>query len=113
MTRSSCQGDAAPEVSALLDALDACAPNRATGCLVWTVHELTAHLLAGAEEIARHVEAYQNGLPIPATRSLEERESPWRATTDEVLREELDLQMRRLAKLLDEVLHTDENATIL
>jgi hypothetical protein len=67
------------ETQAFLETLDGLAPTAATACAGWTVHEITAHMAAGADEIARLFEAYGEGLPVPATRGWEEREAPYRA----------------------------------
>lgn len=103
---------AIPEFGAVIEALDACEPDQATRCTLWTVHDLTTHLAAGADEIARHLEAFQDSSPIPPTRPLEEREAPWRAMPDSALREELHDQMGRLARLLGDVVDADPHAAI-
>lgn len=101
-----------PELDAVIEALDRCEPDQATRCTLWTVHDLTAHLAAGADEIARHLEAYRESAPIPPTRPLEERETPWRAMPDPALREELNRQLPRLARLLAAVVDEDPDAAV-
>jgi uncharacterized protein (TIGR03083 family) len=95
--------DRFPEVEAVTEAVDACKPQAATRCAYWTVHDLTAHLVAGADEIARHVAAFVDQEPIPPTRLLEEREAPWRAMPDAELRKKLESALARLTTLLGRV----------
>lgn len=67
------------EAEAFLDARQHGAPEGVSACEGWTAHEVTAHLAAAAAEIVRHPEPYLDGRPVPATRSSEEREPPYRA----------------------------------
>jgi uncharacterized protein (TIGR03083 family) len=69
-----------------LSRLEATAP---TWCAGWSVHEVTAHVTAAAEERANLIDHHLAGKPARATRSWEEREPPFRAMPDAELRERL------------------------
>ena len=68
------------EAAAFMTTLDAVDPHQMTKAAEWTAHELVAHLAAGAAEIARNVTAFNEGgaEAVPATRELEDRETPYR-----------------------------------
>ena len=100
------------EAQALLEALDRVPPTALTACAGWTVHEITAHLAAGADEIARLFEAYGEGLPVPATRGFEEREAPYRAMDDGALRKRLFAASARMGAAMQAVLSDDPEAII-
>jgi hypothetical protein len=93
------------EVGELVVTLLATPPSRMTACRGWTVHELVAHLAAGAAEEAALITAATAGEPDRPTRSHADREQPYRDLPDDVLRDRLaadadDLQ-RALAQLGD------------
>src|SRR5437764_683522 len=88
-------------MTAFKDALDRCPPQQATACSGWTVHELTAHVAAGAYEISRYLTAAVNQTPPPTLQTLEEREAPFRAMSDGDLREALEVHTAELQRLLD------------
>lgn len=69
-----------------LSALEETGP---TWCPGWSVHYLTAHVAAAAEERANLIEDYLAGKPGRATRSWEVREPPFRAMPDAALRQKL------------------------
>lgn len=73
----------------------AASPLRLTACRGWTVHELTAHLAAGSQEIADLIEDHLAGAEPRSTRSFEEREAPYRAMEDSALRDALFDQVER------------------
>lgn len=100
------------EAQALLEALDRVPPTALTACAGWTVHEITAHLAAGADEIAPLFEAYGEGLPVPATRGFEEREAPYRAMDDGALRKRLFAASARMGSAVQAVLSHDPGAII-
>jgi hypothetical protein len=100
------------ETQAFLEALDSRPPNALTACRGWTVHDLTAHITAGADEIARIFEAYRDGDPSPATRTFEEREPPYRAMDDAALRKHLFTASVRMTTAMDAVLSREPDATI-
>jgi hypothetical protein len=64
------------EASAFLESLDASPAWALTACVQWRVHEVTAHLAAGAVVIAINLEAYAEGRPVPEPRGFGEREAP-------------------------------------
>ena len=75
-------------------------PAAPTACSQWTVHDLVAHLAAGAKENADLIEDELAGRPARATRTFAEREPSFVAMPDERLREELIHQSgRKLAAL--------------
>ena len=70
-------------------------PHSSTRCAGWTVHDLTAHLAAGSEEIADLIELELSGAATRPTRSFEEREEPYRALTPKGLRRQFFRQALR------------------
>ena len=100
------------ETQAFLETLDGLPPTAATACAGWTVHEITAHMAAGADEIARLFEAYGEGLPVPATRGWEEREAPYRAMDDPALRRQLFTASARMASAMGAVFSNEPDAVI-
>lgn len=83
-----------------------------SACAGWTSHEVTAHLAAAAAEVSRHLAPWLAGEPVPATRSFEEREPPFRALPDADLQERLVEEEERARGLLDAVLARDPEAVI-
>lgn len=71
---------------------DASAP---TACSQWTVHDLVAHLAAGAKENAELIEDALAGRAVRETRGFAEREAPFVAMPDDRLRDELVHQTGR------------------
>ncbi len=102
----------AAEARAFLEAMEDTSPDALTGCAQWRAHEVAAHLSAGAVEIARNLEAYREGRPVPATRGFEEREAPYRAMEDARLRAELPRSIERVAQALDGLLGTEPDAVV-
>ena len=100
------------ETQAFLEALDSRPPTALTACRGWTVHDLTAHITAGADEIARIFEAYGEGDPSPVTRGFEEREPPYRAMDDPALRKHLFAASARMSSAMDAVLAREPDVTI-
>ncbi|MDP9236673.1 MAG: maleylpyruvate isomerase N-terminal domain-containing protein [Chloroflexota bacterium] len=100
------------EAQALLEALDRVPPTALTACAGWTAHEVTAHLAAGADEIARLFEAFGEGLPVPPTRGFEEREAPYRAMDDGALRKRLFAASARMGSAMQAVLTREPEAII-
>ncbi|WP_158271241.1 maleylpyruvate isomerase N-terminal domain-containing protein [Nocardia sp. MDA0666] len=100
------------EAEAFFAARRTIAPDVVSACAGWTAHEVTAHLVAGAVEVSRHLEPYLNGDPVPATRGFEEREAPFRAMSDPELMRRLELEDQRLRGLLGDVLAIDRDAVI-
>lgn len=100
------------EVQSFFKTLDNTPPDAVTACAGWTAHELTAHLVAAAEEIVLNLEAYADNRPIPQTRSFEVREAPYRALDDKILRSKALPSIERVARVLDHVLLRDPDAVV-
>lgn len=101
-----------PEASAFFSTIATAHPHQLTACGSWRVHELVAHLAAGAAEITRNLEAFAAGGPdaVPPTRSFDEREQPYRAMDFELLHRSLLDEHDRLIDALSMVLDQDPNA---
>jgi uncharacterized protein (TIGR03083 family) len=83
------------ESAELMKTLADADPAAPTACSQWTVHDLVAHLAAGAKENADLIEDALAGRPARATRSFAEREPAFVAMPDEQLRQELVIQAGR------------------
>jgi hypothetical protein len=104
------------EAAALLHALESTPPRAPTACAGWTAHELVAHLAAGAAEMADLVELAAAQRSERATRAFAEREAPFAALDDDVLRERLIVEALRLhaaIDALDALDRTEDDATVL
>ena len=77
------------EGRALLAAIDQRPAEAPTACGGWTAHDITAHLAAGAKEIADLIDERLDGRPVRPTRGFEERETPFRAMGHDELRTRL------------------------
>src|ERR1700722_2488682 len=106
------QIDRSPEAEAFLDARQHTAPEVVSACEGWTAHEVTAHLAAMAAEITLHLEPYLQGDPVPATRTFEEREPPYRAMDDAALFRRLQDEEDRMRSVLGQVLAREPDAVI-
>ena len=95
------------EATALLDTLTHAAPTASTRCPRWTAHELVAHLAAGAKEMADLAEAHPGGNPPRATRPFADREGPFVAMDNAVLRDVLMVEALRLAAAIDALASAD------
>lgn len=84
-----------PEPAALAAVLEDVEPNAPTACAGWTVHDIAAHLTAGAEEMADLIEEHLAGLPPRETRRFEERERPFRAMRHDELMAAMAAHSRR------------------
>lgn len=100
------------EADALFATLDHTSPDATTACYGWTAHDVTAHLTAGALEVALNLEAYSEGKPVPPTRSFEEREAPYKEMDDRRLRTELSRSIARMSSIVDAVLTKEPNAVV-
>jgi hypothetical protein len=100
------------ETQAFLETLDRLPPNALTACAGWTVHDITAHVAAGADEIARLFEAYGEGLPVPPTRTFDEREPEYRAMDDAALRKRLFTASMRMGSAMQAVFAREPDAVI-
>ncbi len=105
-TATVAEADAFMSTTANLD------PGQLTKCPLWTAHALMAHLVAGAAEIARNVEAFNSGgaEAVPPTRALEEREAPFHAMAFDQLRTELSENHDRMSAAVSKSLAVDPNA---
>jgi hypothetical protein len=83
------------EGRALMEALDSLAPSAATACEGWTAHDIAAHAAAGAKEVSDLIDERLAGRPSRPTRSFAEREAPFAALDDDVLRAAMIEQNRR------------------
>lgn len=100
------------EAEAFSAALDGLPPDQSTACEAWTVHDVAAHMAGTAAEIIRVVEPYAHGAPVPATRSFEEREAPYRALGHAELARRVVDEHQRMRRLLDHVLRDDPEAVV-
>jgi len=100
------------EAEAFLDARQHIAPDVVSACEGWTAHEVTAHLAAMAAEVTRHLEPYLQGEPVPATRTFEEREPPYRAMHDAALLRRLQDEEHKMRGVLGQVLAREPDAVI-
>lgn len=100
------------EAEAFLDARQHTAPEVVSACEGWTAHEVTAHLAAACAEVTRHLQAYLRGEQVPATRSFEEREPPYRALDDAALLARLETEDAAVRAHICQVLTADPDAVI-
>ncbi|MBA2323932.1 MAG: maleylpyruvate isomerase N-terminal domain-containing protein [Pseudonocardiales bacterium] len=99
------------ETLALMETLAGADPAARTACPGWTVHELVAHLAAGAKENADLIEDVLAGRPTRATRSFDEREAVFVAMPDEQLRDELARESTRKLAAVDALAARGPDAT--
>jgi hypothetical protein len=100
------------ETEAFLDARQHTAPEVVSACEGWTAHEVTAHLAAACAEVTRHLQPYLRGEQVPATRSFEEREPPYRALDDAPLLVRLETEEATMRLHIAQVLAADPDAVI-
>jgi mycothiol maleylpyruvate isomerase-like protein len=100
------------EAEAFLDSRQHTAPEVVSACEGWTAHEVTAHLAAMAAEVTLHLEPYLQGDPVPATRTFEEREPPYRAMDDAALLRRLQDEEYKMRTVLGQVLTREPDAVI-
>ncbi|HSO96733.1 MAG TPA: maleylpyruvate isomerase N-terminal domain-containing protein [Acidimicrobiia bacterium] len=100
------------EATALLTTLEATRPEAPTACTGWTAHDLTAHLAAGAKEMADLVEVALAGQPDRPTRPFTTREAPFVAMPDAVLREHLIVEALRLNAATETLAQTGSDTTV-
>ena len=101
-----------PELKALADVLGDLEPTAPTACADWTVHDLVAHLAAGAKEVAELIEEYLAGQPARPTRGFDERERPFRAFTHPGLLAALTEQSRRKIAALEVLAGRGDRAAV-
>ncbi len=100
------------EATALLTTLMDRPADAPTACAGWTAHELTAHLAAGAAEMADLVEAEVAGRPARPTAAFAEREAPFRDLADGALRERLVAEALRLDAAVADLRRAGEGRTV-
>lgn len=100
------------ESKALAEVLGDLEPTAPTACVDWTVHDVVAHLAAGAKEIADLVEEHLAGQPARPTRGFDERERPFRALPHGELLAALAEQSRRKIAALDALADRDDHAEV-
>ena len=100
------------EGEAFVATLLAASPSQLTACQGWTVHEVTAHLAAGSEEIADLIESHLAGAGPRPTRSFNEREAPYRAMDDATLRRHLFEQVERSGHARQRLAHRASDAVL-
>lgn len=104
--------DRSHEAEAFFDARQHTAPEVVSACEGWTAHEVTAHLAAACAEVSRHLRPYLDGEQVPATRTFEEREPPFRALDDAPLLARLETEDATMRGLIAEVLTAEPDAVI-
>jgi uncharacterized protein (TIGR03083 family) len=100
------------ELKALAAVLGDLEPTAPTACAEWTVHDLVAHLAAGAKETAELVEGHLAGQPARPTRGFDERERPFRALAHDELLVALAEQSRRKLAALDALADRDDHDAV-
>ncbi len=100
------------EAEAFLATIGATAPEAVSACEGWTTHEIAAHVAGIAVEVARHLEPYLRGEPVPKTRSFEEREASLQALGHAELLRRLDSEETQMRRLVAEVLNGEPDAVI-
>jgi hypothetical protein len=105
-------GSRSREAEAFLSALQDLPPEVVSACDGWTAHEITAHLVATAAEVTRHLVPYLEGRPVPPTASFEEREPPFRALGDAELRLRLEAEEDTAQIAIAAVLAEEADAVI-
>jgi len=100
------------ELKALAAVLGDLEPTAPTACAEWTVHDLVAHLAAGAKETAELVEEHLAGQPARPTRGFDERERPFRALAHDELLVALADQSRRKLAALDALADRDDHDAV-
>jgi uncharacterized protein (TIGR03083 family) len=103
--------DVPKESLALMETLAGADPGARTACTEWTVHELVAHLAAGAKENADLIEDALAGRPARATRAFAEREAAFVAMPDARLRVALIEESQRKFAALEALAARGPDAT--
>ena len=105
--------DHTAELVAFVETLALTPSDAPTACRGWTAHELVAHLVAGAEEMADLVSLELAGSASRPTRSFASREAPWRRLPDAEMRDALFVEGARLIEALDALHDLDPERTVL
>lgn len=88
------------EAEAFLTAIDSTPANGLTACRGWTMHDIVAHLTAGAVAIADQAEAFASGDDVPPFGSWEERDEKFRAIAPAELRRRFEVAESRMTRAL-------------
>jgi uncharacterized protein (TIGR03083 family) len=94
---------ASAESAALLGTLGEVRPDAPTACSAWNVHDIVAHLAAGAKDHADLIEHRLSGRPERGTRGFEERELPFRALDHDTLMARLADEIRRKQRAYEDL----------
>lgn len=100
------------ELHAFLDACRAVGPDAVTACPGWTAHDAAAHQAASCAEVVRHLDPFLHGAPVPATRSFEEREAPFRALAPDDLLDRVVVEEAAMHEVVGRVLADDPDAVV-
>jgi uncharacterized protein (TIGR03083 family) len=106
---------ASAELEAFLRALAVTPADAPTACAGWSAHELVAHLAAGSREMARLVNrrlALGPEADIGPTVPFDEREPPYRALSDRVLRRMFVREGLALTDAIVRLIHAGPDATV-
>jgi uncharacterized protein (TIGR03083 family) len=98
------------EAVAFLDTLDSVPPQAVSACRGWTTHDVVAHLTSGAEALANQIDAKLTGRPVPPFGSWEDREPPYRALDDRVLRDRFVRAEQRMSAAFESMLAQSTDA---
>lgn len=98
---------ASAESAALMQTLTTVGGDKPTACSAWRVHEIAAHLAAGAKEHADLIEHRLAGDGERATRGFEERELPVRALDHDAVLDMLVTESRRKVQAYAELQNSD------
>lgn len=100
--------DLLPEWAAFRDATMHRDPGSGTACTAWTTRDVIAHQAGNAVELGRVLAAHLDRRPVPATRSFEEREPPFRRMSDDDRLTALSQVISELARVLERGLDEPE-----
>jgi len=100
------------EAMALVATLECTPPGAPTACAGWTCHHLTAHLAAGAAEMADLVETSLSGGGERSTKAFGEREAPYLALADDDLRNRLFSEAIRLNLAVEQLRSLGSQRTV-
>jgi len=96
------------EGAAIMTTLQQVPPSAPTACSAWRVHDIAAHLAAGAKEHADLIEHRLSGRGERQTRDFEEREAPFRALDHDTLMSRLTDEIGRKARAYAALAESDD-----
>ena len=100
------------EADAFFATLDTVSPQAVTACRGWTAHEVIAHLASGADALANQIEAHFEHRAIPEFGAWEQRELPYQAIADHLLRGRLVEAEQRMSAAFGGLLKTGPETTV-